>query len=119
MSYITHIKDIVPYKTKDGSQIYELMHPAKHYNHNQSLALAVISPGEKTMLHMHQNSEELYYVQSGTGAMTLGNDRFEISPGDTICILPGNAHCVENTGRELLKILCCCAPAYDHDDTNI
>ena len=117
MSFISHFEDVIPYKTKDGSRIYELMHPSKQESRNQSLALAVILPGEKTKLHTHLVSEELYYVQSGKGKMTLENDYFEIKPGDTICILPGQQHCVENTGSEALKILCCCAPAYNHDDT--
>ena len=119
MILITHFNDILPYQTKDGSRIYELMHPVKQNNQNQSLALAIISSGEKTKLHAHQISEELYYILSGTGKMTLGDDQFDIKSGDTICIHPGTPHRVENTDQSELKILCCCAPAYDHSDTKL
>ena len=36
-----------------------------------------------------------------------------------ICIAPGTPHCVENTGAAPLKILCACAPAYAHGDTEL
>lgn len=51
--------------------------------------------------------------------MTLGDTVLDIAVGDSILIRPGTPHCVENTGRVPLRILCCCAPAYSHDDTEI
>ena len=42
-----------------------------------------------------------------------------VQPGDTICIPPGEAHCIEALGDELLTLLCCCSPAYDHADTEL
>ena len=38
-------------------------------------------------------------------------------PGDAIAIPPGQAHKLWNTGDEPLRLLCCCAPGYEHDDT--
>lgn len=111
--------DITPYPTKDGSEIRELMHPALHHNHNQSLAEAVVAPGIATRLHRHRTSEELYHITAGHGLMTLGRESFNVGPGDTVCIAPGTPHCVENTGSEPLHILCCCAPPYAHDDTEL
>lgn len=110
---------ITPYVTKDGSEIRELMHPAVQGNRAQSFAEATIAPGAQTRLHRHQNTEEIYHVTAGAGVMTLDEDRFPIAAGDTICIMPGRAHCVENTGNTVLKILCACAPAYAHDDTEL
>ena len=37
--------------------------------------------------------------------------------GDAIAIPPGAKHKLWNTGREMLTLLCCCAPAYEHSDT--
>ena len=51
--------------------------------------------------------------------MTLGNKQFDVRVGDTICIAPGTPHCIENTGSQDLVILCSCAPAYRHDDTEL
>jgi mannose-6-phosphate isomerase-like protein (cupin superfamily) len=115
----TRYDDIPAFRTKDGSQIRELMHPDKHGNTAQSLAEARVDPGQRTALHRHRRSEELYHVTAGSGLMTLGEQRFPVTTGDTVCIPPGTPHCIENTGEDSLVILCCCSPAYAHDDTQL
>ena len=107
------------YITKDGSEIRELMHPAVHGNRQQSLAEAKVFPGERTQLHRHAMSEELYHVTAGTGRMRLGEAQFDLQPGDTVRIDPGTPHCVAATGSEPLRILCCCSPPYSHADTEL
>jgi probable phosphoglycerate mutase len=95
------------------------MHPSHHDNRAQSFAEAVVSVGCETALHRHRTSEELYHVTRGIGLMTLGAECFAIGRGDTVCIPPGTPHRVRNTGCEPLVILCACAPAYSHDDTEL
>jgi mannose-6-phosphate isomerase-like protein (cupin superfamily) len=115
----TVYQKVPSYQTKDGSIIRELMHPKVHTNRNQSLAEATIPAGFETTPHHHSHSEEIYHVVEGHGVMTLSGEQFEIHRGDTICILPGQQHCVINTGRHPMKILCCCAPPYSHEDTHL
>ena len=110
---------VSPYVTRDGSQIRELMHPKVHGNRAQSLAEARVAPGARTALHRHHRTEELYHVLSGEGTMTLGERRFPIAAGDTVLIPPGTAHCVSASEGAELRFLCCCAPAYDHADTEL
>lgn len=112
-------QDIEPYITRDGSVIRELMHPAVHGNAMQSLAEATIPPGQQTLLHRHNNTEELYHITAGRGLIQLGDEKFEVRSGDTVAIPPGTAHAVENFGTEPLVILCCCTPPYSHDDTEL
>lgn len=116
---LTRYREQSSYVTKDGSQIRELMHPAEHGIQAQSLAEARVAPGQQTALHRHRFSEELYHVTAGIGLMTLGDDQFDIAPGDTIAIPPGTPHQVRNSGKTVLAILCCCSPAYSHDDTEL
>lgn len=115
----TRLADIAPYITRDGSEIRELMHPGHHGNRAQSLAEAVVPAGARTLLHRHRETEELYHVTAGEGVLTLGSERLKVSPGDTALIPPGTPHCIEATGAEALRILCCCSPAYRHEDTEI
>lgn len=110
---------IKPYLTKDGSQIRELMHPTVHGNANQSLAEAIVAPGAATLLHRHGKAEELYHVTAGRGLLSLGPEKIEVGVGDTVCIPPGTPHCIQNIGDEPLRILCCCAPPYSHEDTEL
>jgi len=115
----THLSDIPVYQTKDGSSIRELMHPAIHGNHTQSLAEACIPAGGVTVLHRHHCSEEIYHFLEGTGCMTLGETTLSIAPGDSVLIPPGTPHCLHNTGTTPMRLLCVCAPAYRHDDTEL
>jgi mannose-6-phosphate isomerase-like protein (cupin superfamily) len=115
----TRYNEIEPYTTKDGSIIRELMHPAVHRNHNQSLAEAIVPKGSTTLLHRHRNSEELYHITAGSGVMVIGEEEFPVVEGDTVCIMPDTPHRIANTGTTPLKLLCCCSPAYAHDDTEL
>ncbi|UCG11387.1 MAG: cupin domain-containing protein [Deltaproteobacteria bacterium] len=115
----TKYDDIEPYTTKDGSIIRELMHPDVHGNSEQSLAEATIPIGSSTTLHQHPDSEEIYHITAGSGCMYLGVEVADVVVGDTVCIPPGTPHRVENTGRTVLKILCCCSPPYSHTDTEL
>jgi len=117
--YLSHYAEVEPFVTKDGSVIRELMHPLHHASRTQSLAEARLAAGQKTLLHRHVQTEELYYITRGKGVMTIDEQLFEVQAGDTICISPGQAHCIENTAAEDLLLLCCCSPAYSHEDTEI
>jgi mannose-6-phosphate isomerase-like protein (cupin superfamily) len=119
MAIKSEYNKIQSYSTKDGSQIKELMHPEIHGNKRQSLAEACIPIGSTTLLHKHKTSEELYHIKSGRGLMTHGNEKFVVTTGDTIYIPPGTPHRIQTTGKETLKILCCCSPPYSHNDTKL
>lgn len=115
----TRYRDIPAYVTKDGSTIRELLHPAQHGNRHQSLAEATVPAGTRTRLHRHRRTEELYHVTAGAGRMTLGAEEFDVAAGDTVLIPPGTPHCIAALGESALVILCCCSPAYAHDDTEL
>ncbi len=115
----TRYSEVPAYQTKDGSIIRELMHPSVHGNAMQSLAEATVPVGQATQLHRHRRTEEIYHITAGQGRMTLGVESFDVAAGDTILIPPGTAHCIANTGATELKLLCACAPAYAHGDTEL
>lgn len=95
------------------------MHPLYHTVQNQSLAEAIVPVARKTILHRHKLTEELYFITRGQGEMTLGDEVFIVHEGDTVCIRPDTPHCIKNIGDEPLHILCCCSPAYSHEDTEL
>lgn len=115
----TRYQEIPSFVTKDGSTIRELMHPAVHGNWHQSLAEAIVPPGGRTLRHRHHRTEELYHFTAGSGWMELGDDRFEVRPGDTVHIPPGTPHALVNDGDRELRLLCCSAPPYTDEDTEL
>jgi mannose-6-phosphate isomerase-like protein (cupin superfamily) len=106
-----------PFVTKDGSIIRELLAHRNSAIRNQSLAEATVPPGVRTESHHHAVSEEIYYVLSGHGQVRLDGTSHPVGPGDAIAIPPGCVHWIENTGNDDLVFLCCCSPAYEHEDT--
>jgi mannose-6-phosphate isomerase-like protein (cupin superfamily) len=114
---ISRLQDLAPFVTADGSVIRELVHPTWTRAENQSLAEATVRAGEETAEHFHPQAEEIYYFVSGRGRMRLGEEEAEVTAGDCVVIPPGTPHKLWSSGAEPLVLLCCCAPAYTHDDT--
>lgn len=105
------------FTTKDGSEIRELLAHRNSCIRNQSLAEARLQPGAATELHYHPKTEEIYYILHGRGLMQMPGETRPVGPGDAVAIPPGTPHQITNTGEAVLTFLCCCAPAYEHDDT--
>ena len=105
--------------TKDGSEIRELLAHRNSVIRHQSLAEARLPAGASTQEHYHLRTEEIYYLTHGAGRIRIGDETREVKSGDAIAIPPGCKHKLWNTGAEPLRLLCCCAPAYEHNDTVI
>lgn len=116
---IRNLADVPPFTTKDGSEIRELLAHRNSVIRNQSLAEARLPVGASTQEHYHPRAEEIYYITHGKGRMRIEGELCDVKPGDAIAIPPGQRHKVWNTGSETLRLLCCCAPAYEHSDTVI
>jgi mannose-6-phosphate isomerase-like protein (cupin superfamily) len=116
---VKNLNEATPFITKDGSEIRELLAHRNSVIRNQSLAEARLPAGASTQEHFHPKAEEIYYITHGVGKIRVGGETREVKAGDAIAILPGTKHKLWNTGGEMLRLLCCCAPAYEHGDTVI
>ena len=114
---IHNINCVAPFTTKDGSEIRELLAHRNSCVRNQSLAEARLPGGTATIPHLHPQTGEIYYILQGRGEMILANEKQVVLPGDAIAIPPGVPHQIINHSSEPLIFLCCCAPAYEHNDT--
>ena len=116
---IKNLNDVPAFITKDGSEIRELLAHRNSAIRNQSLAEARLPVGTSTQEHYHPKAEEIYYITAGTGRIRIEGEIHDVKMGDAIAIPPGRRHKLWNTGADVLKLLCCCAPAYEHNDTVI
>ncbi len=64
-----------------------------------------LEPGQNIQPHYHPNFEEIYYVLSGYGLMTIGEEQKEISRGDVVYIPKLAPHTLLNTGSVPLRFL--------------
>lgn len=115
--HVRNVNEVAAFITKDGSEIRELLAHRNSAIRNQSLAEARVSVGHSTQEHHHPKAEEIYYITQGRGRIRIEGEVREIKAGDAIAILPGQKHKLWNTGSEALRLLCCCSPAYEHEDT--
>lgn len=115
----TRRRDCPAFTTKDGSRVRELMAYRNSGCERISLAEARLEPGGKTECHRHPEVEEVYYFLEGRGRILVGDDYHDVEPGVSILHRPGVRHQTWNTGDVPLVFLCVCAPAYEHDDTDI
>ncbi len=116
---IKNLSDAPAFTTKDGSEIRELLAHRNSAIRHQSLAEARLPVGGSTQEHYHVKTEEIYFITAGVGQIRIAGELRSVMAGDAIAIPPGQKHKLWNTGRETLKLLCCCAPGYEHSDTII
>jgi mannose-6-phosphate isomerase-like protein (cupin superfamily) len=114
---IVNYNRVKPFMTKDTSEIREILAPGNSSIRNQSLAEAKLAPRKATEEHYHIRTEEIYYILRGKGRILIESESRDINAGDGIAILPGKKHKIENSGTRDMVFLCCCAPAYSHEDT--
>lgn len=114
---VGNLDDVDPFVTLDGSEIRELAGRVSLPAANQSLAEATVPVGGATTEHYHRVAEELYFFTAGRGRLRVDGEERDVRPGDCVVLPPGAVHKLWNTGDEPLRLLCCCAPAYTHEDT--
>ncbi len=75
-----------------------------------------VEPGfQTTEYHVHYFEDEAIYVLDGTATATIGDEDFEIGPGDFIGYRAGGlAHTIVNTGEQVFRCLVV-GQRLDHD----
>ena len=104
-----------PFTTRDGSTIRSILDRTNAPVRQQSLAEATLPADAATQRHYHKVSEEFYLVLEGRGEMELDGETRVLGPGDAVLIPTGAWHTI--LALSPLRMLCCCAPPYAHEDT--
>ena len=63
-----------------------------------------LKPGSGIGYH-EQKEDEIYYVLSGRGTMTIDGKSFDVGPGDAILTRPGSSHGLKQAGPDDLVIM--------------
>lgn len=102
--------------TSHGSEIRPLIDRTTSGITNCSLAEETLPPGCAVTPHYHREIEEVYYVVSGSGAMTVGDETRQVHAGDSIYVPRGQRHSLANNGTEPIKLILVCGPAFFYED---
>jgi mannose-6-phosphate isomerase-like protein (cupin superfamily) len=63
-----------------------------------------LHPGSSIGIH-EQHEDEIYFVVSGTGRMTIDGDSFDVRAGDAVLTRPGSTHGLIQSGGDDLVII--------------
>ena len=69
-----------------------------------------LKPGSGIGYHV-ETKDEIYYVLSGRGVMTVDGKSFDVGPGTAVLTRPGSSHGLKQAGAEELVILINYEPA--------
>lgn len=67
-------------------------------------ATLILEPGCSIGTHQHDGEDEVYYILSGTGKLSDGNQETIVTTGDAVLTGNGESHSIENIGNDTLKI---------------
>ncbi len=67
-----------------------------------SMVISEVAPGANIPIHLHRNEDELIFLHTGTGIVTLGERQVPSSPGAVLYAPKGVWHGIENTGATVL-----------------
>lgn len=67
-----------------------------------------IPAGAQFGVHIHDGSEELYFLLKGRGTALLDGEEYPVGPGDMLMLKNGGAHGLRNDGPEDIQLLCVC-----------
>jgi mannose-6-phosphate isomerase-like protein (cupin superfamily) len=82
--------------------------------------IVVLEPGEAPPLHVHDDTEQVFYVLEGAGLLQIGEspERYAVKPGDVVRIPPSTYHRIFCDGAAPLRYLSvdCFVGGRPHDE---
>jgi mannose-6-phosphate isomerase-like protein (cupin superfamily) len=91
-----------PHNGKGSSVGYAFFEKVSDYKF--SFRKRVLHRGSSIGYHKQQE-DEVYYIISGTGQMTINEELMAVKPGDAILTRTGSSHGLEQTGKEDLVVI--------------
>lgn len=82
--------------------------------HSQ-LVLMALQPGEEIGAETHDNVDQFFRIEAGTGKVIIAGQEHEISDGSAVVVPAGDEHNVINTGTEILKLYTIYSPPNHRD----
>lgn len=95
-----------------GGPIKVMFNPETAGTRHLRFAVGYFGPGEGLNMHIHPESEEVYYVIEGRGIVYIGEEKraMEVGRGVAVYLPAGTVHGVRNTGAERLVVAFFVAP---------
>lgn len=97
--HIEHAQD-----GKGSVEFHDWLLPEEAKGHGRVFSKVVLKPGCSIGYHQHNGEFEAYYVLSGKGLVTDGENKAILNPGDMNLCKDGDWHGIENAGEDDLVL---------------
>jgi mannose-6-phosphate isomerase-like protein (cupin superfamily) len=65
------------------------------------LIMIYMEKNQKLTPHLHENSEELFFVVSGSGVIYIGDEVIDVKEGDVVHVINNTMHSIESRDGQL------------------
>ena len=104
-------KDIFP--APYARTITHIIAPWTVGSKNVWLGTCTYPPGVTSNPHIHDTQEETFYCIAGKGQIKVSDTVFDLVPGDTVFVEPGELHmCMNLYGTEDFKVVSVVTPPF-------
>lgn len=98
-------------ETLDNDNFRKVLYTGEHIQ----LVLMSLKPGEEIGEEIHQNNDQFFRFESGSGKCTIDENIYHVTEGDVVIAPAGAKHNVINTGAEPFKMYTIYGPP-NHQD---
>lgn len=105
-------KDNLEKLTLENNNFRKVLYTAKHHQ----LVLMSLKLGEEIGLEIHNNGDQFFRFEKGSGKVIINESEYEVSVGDAVIVPEGAKHNVINTSQtDDLKLYTIYAPPHHKD----
>jgi mannose-6-phosphate isomerase-like protein (cupin superfamily) len=104
-------KENIEKKTLENDNYRKVLYTGKFLQ----LVLMSLKPGEEIGEEIHQNNDQFFRFESGSGKCTIDENNYHVKEGDVIVVPAGAKHNVINTGEASFKMYTIYGPP-NHED---
>jgi mannose-6-phosphate isomerase-like protein (cupin superfamily) len=99
--------------TEENTDFRRVLYTGK----NLQLVLMSLKPGEEIGAEVHEDRDQFFRVEKGTGEVLIDGVRTPVKSDDAIIVPAGARHNVVNTGNEPLRVYTVYGPPEHKDGT--
>jgi mannose-6-phosphate isomerase-like protein (cupin superfamily) len=113
MSYLVRQSDVKPYSPANhsGTSNFRLIGPETVGSRNLEVIIGEIEAGKGAHPHLHTGIEQVCYLLEGTAHVEVGEEKFEMNPGEA-CFFPAGVMHVFTVTSERVRLLVIYSPPY-------
>lgn len=101
-------------ETVSNTNFRKVLYTGEH----SQLVLMCLQPGEEIGLEVHEDTDQFFRFESGTGKVTVNETEYSVADGDAMIVPAGSQHNVINTSdAETLNLYTIYSPAHHKDQT--